>query len=242
MDGWVFIQAIFSGPTMYHLWFLYPLLGLYLLVPVLRIVTTHASEKLLWYFTAIWFVTGPVLGLLERFANLTFDPLFDFLGGYLGYLLLGYLLGRRDYSMRWAWIGLGVYALQVAVTFWGTFVLTRQADTFEGYWYDVLSPHIVIATAFVFVGFKAIGGSEVFRRAWMGKLLKVLGGASFGIYLIHVATLEWLKTALPGVRFTINRFGEPWYSIPLITTTAFLVSFVVIWIMRKLPLVKEVVP
>src|SRR5437870_1550367 len=50
--------AILSGPTMFHLWYFYALIGLYAIVPVLRKFYQHSTRGELTWFIALWFLVA----------------------------------------------------------------------------------------------------------------------------------------------------------------------------------------
>ena len=54
------IQDALAGPYV-HFWYVYLLVGLYLLTPIFRIIVVHADWKIIKYFFSVWFVgTGIV--------------------------------------------------------------------------------------------------------------------------------------------------------------------------------------
>jgi surface polysaccharide O-acyltransferase-like enzyme len=240
-----FFPRLLAGPTMYHLWFLYPLLGMYLLVPPLRILAAHARDRDLWYLTGLWFVTASLLPLLENFTRLEIAPEFGLIPGYLGYFLLGYLLGKKNYPPRFIWISGAAYLLLSALMTYITFDLTRDIGSFDGFWFDFLSPLVIVQSLSVFIGVKALSGRFAQWEERAAAILEPITEASFGIYLVHVFTLEWLRligTELFDIRFSAARFGQPWYGIPLITVTAFLFSLGLVRFLRRTPLLRQVVP
>ncbi len=240
-----FFPRLLAGPTMYHLWFLYPLLGLYLLVPLLRILAAHARDRELWYLTGLWFVTASLLPLLENFTRLEIAPEFGLVTGYLGYFLLGHLLAKKDYPPRALWTGGAAYLLLSALMTYATFDLTRDAGSYDGFWFDFLSPLVILQAASIFVAAKALAARFAGWEERAAALLTPLAEASFGIYLVHVFAIEWLRligAELLDLRFTAVRFGQPWYSIPLITLLAYLLSLGLVRFLRRTPLVRVIVP
>jgi surface polysaccharide O-acyltransferase-like enzyme len=141
-------QGILTGPYN-HFWFLYMLVGLYLLTPVLRIVVGYADWKVVRYFFVIWFLGTsivPLFGLFGLYSlNLNVFPMV----GCLGYFLLGaYLPKIRIRSpilyatlfIGFAWTIIGTYA--AAATVGGTYSL---------YFYDYLTANVVLASASLFM-------------------------------------------------------------------------------------------
>ena len=83
------------GPPWYHLWYLYMLIGLYLLTPIYRIFVKNAEEKDIRYLLILFFLFGLVLPFLKK-VLLHFDSRLNInfeiseLINYSGYFFAGY--------------------------------------------------------------------------------------------------------------------------------------------------------
>lgn len=62
--------AILSGPTMFHLWYFYALIGLYAFVPVLRKFYQHSTRQERAWFIGTWLT---VTSLIPTAQNLAFN-------------------------------------------------------------------------------------------------------------------------------------------------------------------------
>ena len=126
-------REIIQGPVYTHLWFIYMVIGLYLLTPVLRIYVSNSSRDNQMYFLALWFVFAGVLPVLDRYTGLNLGiylPVLQFLGYYLlGHVLRDHYLSRKQ--TRWALLlVLGL----TAFTATGSFALTiRNNGVFDGF-------------------------------------------------------------------------------------------------------------
>lgn len=88
------LERILIKPAYFHLWYFYALIGLYLFVPFLRIMVAHASQRLLYYFVGLWFLAVVVLPQIAYYSDRDIQWDFRFIGGFVGYLVLGYLLSK----------------------------------------------------------------------------------------------------------------------------------------------------
>ena len=79
------LQGVLTGPYM-HFWYIYVLIGLYLITPVLRVLLAHAGWKILKYFLLIWFVGTAVVPLLTLFGPYSLNPIIFMMTGWLGLL------------------------------------------------------------------------------------------------------------------------------------------------------------
>ena len=100
------------------LWYLYMLIGLYLVMPIVSGWLEKASKKELKLFLSIWGVSliapyvkmfAPMLGYQGNYGNMGLWGICDwndygtfyYFSGFIGYLLLAYYLTR--YPLKWSW-------------------------------------------------------------------------------------------------------------------------------------------
>ena len=229
-----YILKILRGPRENHLWFFYALIGLYLFTPILRVFVARAAVRDLFYFCLLWFMVVPVFSFLQEFTPIRIGFELYFVAGYSGYYMLGYLLGRLQYTARQLYraaILLLVFSLGTTVIQY--FVNSRGLTTeyFVGY----LSMNIVLMTAFAFILFREVQiGDSLYG------ILVPLSRASFGIYLVHVIVLDELQK-LPFVSSWFS-IGSSVYMIPLLGLLGFSVSFIIIAIIQKIPVLRWSVP
>lgn len=106
-----------------HLWYIYMLIGLYLVTPIISPWLQQASKRELEGYLGLWIITTflPYIHLVypevlgEAFWNDT--PLLYYFTGFIGYFILGYYLKRFGYpSAALSWIILIVgFALSAGI-------------------------------------------------------------------------------------------------------------------------------
>jgi surface polysaccharide O-acyltransferase-like enzyme len=220
---------ILRGPRENHLWFFYALIGLYLFTPILRVFVARASLRDLYYFCGLWFVVVPVFSFVQEFTPVKIGFELYFIAGYSGYFMLGYLLGKLQFT-RVQLYGLAFLFLAFSI---GTTVLDHlvKSEYFVGY----LSMNIVLMTAFAFILLREVQIGDA-----VNAVLAPLSRASFGIYLIHVIVLAELEK-LPLISGWFSA-GSAVYMIPLLGLFVFLVSYIVVAIIQKIPVLRWIVP
>ena len=95
-----FFKELFVNGSEYHLWYVYTLIGLYLFMPFLkRIVDACTLREDLWLLALTLFAPTlrPFFNTVTPFYVFLFDPLLE---GYIGFVLLGYILGSAEISKR----------------------------------------------------------------------------------------------------------------------------------------------
>ena len=169
-------------------WFLYALVPMYLLSPLLKRMTDHLEDVHWHYMMALWALLTLGLNTLRSFVPETWLLTFtehwtlniNVVGGYLGYFLLGAYLERlRHIPSR------KVLAL-VAAAVWILSVVGTRYDTFTQYAYsERFTDYLSWMTMVLAVGLFLLAKSSLRERSGGGKLLPCLSGLSFGVYLIH---------------------------------------------------------
>lgn len=233
---WVNILSALRGDTHYHLWFLFPLLGLYLVTPILRAFVRGASRADFRYFFILCFLFASVLPMLFHFypgATATLRLWYERLNvelalGYVGFFVAGYYL--REYTISRIAEAV-IYVLGIAgavVTVWGTSVLSRWAGVTDETLYAYTSPNVAAFAVAVVVLFRYVLGvsDERSRRQRVSNAARY----TFGAYLIHDLFLMLFQYfGLTTLSFT------PVLSVPLLTALAFLCAFAVAWLIRHIP-------
>lgn len=231
------IITILITPAEYHLWFMYELFGVYMLTPLIRKAVDGKYETILWYFMAIWFIFGPLKRLFQTFVP--YDIIFDlgYLTGYIGYFVLGYLLARIAIKKWMVWASAFVYLVSALFTGGITayYFIYRPGMT-EFYQY-LLGINILFLSASAYILLKA-AGEKIFSvpRPRLAKWAVSLTSASFGMYLVHVFVLNFLRVNSLG-----PLDGSPWVMIPLTTILVFIISWVLIAILQKIPILRSLV-
>ncbi|MGD8630025.1 MAG: acyltransferase family protein, partial [Gammaproteobacteria bacterium] len=195
------VKEIILGPVYTHLWFIYMIIGLYLLTPVLRIYVRFSSRRNQIYFLVLWFVFASLLPVIDRYLNLESGinrPVFQCLGYYLlGHMLRGHRLGRRQ--MRWALV---LVVALTAFTAVGSYVLTtRNGGVFDGLLFGNSSPNVFLMSIAVFLLLKSLDYAKFNERVpGFSRITIWIASASFTIYLSHPVILELYQGGMLGFR------------------------------------------
>lgn len=165
------------------LWFIYTLLGIYLLAPVLSQWLKVCSRRELEFYLLLWVVTlcYPFLSLLVN-VNTSETGVLYYFYGYAGYFLLGYYLRTYPGRVSFRWL---LPAMAIAIV---TPVVCRllnvPVDFYSQFWYLSLFS----ATQCVFwwhltCTFTAVQSKTVFAT---------ISQLTFGIYLVHIFIMRYL--------------------------------------------------
>lgn len=233
----------FNFPSMSgHLWFMYPLISLYLIIPVVSpwLRQAPATDKRLFL---LLFLASTLVPWLVRWVGSDlwgwcfWNPYFGMLyycSGYLGYLVLAHYI---RFHLGWSRnrrlkVGAACFIVGAAFTawsFWTVGVPGRVVDTPMLEWsWEFCTPNVVLATFGAFLLFSCIEQREAPR--WITEVSRL----SFGMYLMHMFFLSNIAPI-----FVAGDQAHPllpvWISIPCIALLTYLCCVVTSKIISLLP-------
>lgn len=236
-----YLKSLLKGDVYYHLWYVYAVMGLYLMTPVLRIFLRNARRTDVWYFVMLWFIAGPVVVTIQNAFGIEIGLTVINASGYVGYFLLGYLL--RDLKPDKKILGWASVALVAGlfVTIFGTYWLSKARGEFLELFYWRNSPNVVIYAVSMFIVLKYISDTTSERMpALLKEFILLVSRAGFGIYLLHVLILEFFMDGRFG--FVLNaKETNPLYTLPLLGFSVFIFTLSIVTFIREIPYLRKTV-
>ncbi len=231
-------EGIIWGPYI-HFWFIYMLIGLYLVTPLLRVLVAHADRRLLKYFLVLWLVGTSVIPLLSLFVGYNLNNNVFLLTGYVGYFLLGFYLLNVQVKKSILLAGFIGGFVWTAV---GTYLITAIIGGSQQYFfYDNLSLGVILSSVTLFLLLSSVQYCRVQNRfPKLSRLLHFISINSLGIYLFHFMVLETFQNGYLGVKISLSTIN-PVVEIPLLTGITLLICLLVLYPLKKIPLIKKLV-
>jgi surface polysaccharide O-acyltransferase-like enzyme len=227
---------ILRGARGGHLWFLYSLLGLYLLTPILRVFVAKAKPSELYYYIGLWFMAAPVLYIIEGLTPLRNGFEIYYVGGYVGYFLIGYVLGRLETTSFVTRLALIFFIVTFAFSFFAIWYGLPTLDNelpFRSY----PSLNVILMSIAAFILTRVVGEKA---PAPVLRISELAGKFSFGIYLIHVMVIVWVTQTWKGLGFDPTA-GNSLFVLPVVAIVVFLISWGIVFLISKIPFVRAIV-
>ncbi|HTH82492.1 MAG TPA: acyltransferase family protein, partial [Mucilaginibacter sp.] len=228
-DTWTNIKMVLHQlkyGSSYHLWYVYMLIGLYFIIPIISKFIQNATKREVEYFLLIWLV---VMLLKQPYIS-RFDPQVDlhYFAGYIGYLVLGHYLTfyvkERKHIVKTMFL---IFVGVLCMIFWGTYLLYKYNTGLITLLYEPLGPAIVLSSSAIFLMGRF---STVKSPAFITKAKNFTGEYNFGIYLSHALVLYFLEDF--GINFQLC---APLISIPVTAMICFILSLLLMWLIKKIP-------
>lgn len=222
------IKRLLYVPAERHLWYLYVMIPMYMVLPFFQLLCRSMDEKKEKHFLLLGGAWIALYYLMSRLkTRFYFDlPLFGD-RSYIFYFFLGFYLDKYKEKIRIGQKGLmAVFGTCMTAVFLCTAVSTGMAGHHYDKWLEYGDPLMALASAALFVFVLRIGNMDYQPGERMRKVIDSWCSCSFGIYLIHAIFLDACKKALPPERLSA------WIGVPILTIWLLLLSYGVVRLLR----------
>lgn len=239
----------FNFPSMAgHLWFMYPLISLYIIIPVvspwLEKVSAKDERIFLGFFIFTTFIPWFRLITPELWGECFWNNFsaFWYCSGYLGYLVLAhYIRFHLDWDRRKRLtVGTLCFLVGGAFTAWsfwlkGTPGVVIPTPEIEWSW-QFCTPNVLLQTFGLFLMFSCIGMNKEAAVSAVGKesFVSRLARLTFGMYLVHMFFLAPIATWIIGGDVA-NPTIPVAIAIPAIAILSYICSAVAVKLVSLLP-------
>lgn len=225
-----------------HLWFMYPLISLYLIIPVVSPWLEKASARDECLFLC-FFAISTFAPWLIRFVSsdlwgwCLWNPyfgMFYYCSGYLGYLVLAhYIRVHINWSAaKRIKVGLACFVVGGAFTAWSFWMMDEPGvavDAVMAEWsWEFCTPNVLLATFGAFLMFTCIKATSA------PKIITDISKCSFGMYLMHMFFLSNIANAV-----IAGNVDEPllpvWLAIPTIAVSSYICCYITTKLLSFIP-------
>lgn len=220
------LQNLIAGKSWDHMWYVYMMIGLYILTPVLRSFTKAADGKTMLFMLIMLFAFTIALPTVSKFFHVeiyNFVPIATYC---VFYYLLGYALSvwKLQTPVKWLLLlgGMLGFIGMLLLRLWGADVSIAGDNGFVALYSTGL--------------FSLCIDNRSLGRLAKYRLVRSLSQCAFGIYLIHPLFLNILYKVF-GIYPDILPVGVGEF---LFWLAAFLAAYLVIFAVCQIPFVRKV--
>ena len=222
------LRSIFSIPFSAQghgvLWFMYTLLGLYLVSPIISKWLDAATKKEVEFYLLLWCITlcYPILKLFVEINESNTGYLYYF-SGYIGYFVLGYYLKKYPDALTLKKLIIpDIIAITAPIV---CKVIAIEVDFYSMFWYLSIFVALLSTTIYVLINKVNIKSEKLIGG------FQLISNLSFGIYLIHIAVMRFFIWNLDFIINT-NNYIVQWIMVVGLT---FIISCSIAYIISLLP-------
>lgn len=227
------LQNAVTGNSWKHMWYLYLITALYLLLPFYRKISASLSVKDSYYLLGVYFVFLSLLPMLKTLTGKSAAFYLCVYSIYPFYFFLGdAFLQNRIFKRRWLFIllaSVGTFAIVCFTIFSEKKSITALAELLTNYAF----PLIVMQAAGIFGLMSCKEGKTPKVLSW---ILHQIDQCSFGIYLIHMLFLKLVLVVWKWNPYTYGGF----FAVFALSVIIFLCSFLVIRLLKCIPVLKKI--
>ena len=213
---------VLAGQTWSHMWYLYMLIGIYLLTPMLKIFVKHAEKKDKLFLLIVIFVFTGLIQVIEEYLKIKIGFNITISSAVLGYYLLGHYMmyevdadKAKKYSISGICVSLFIIWMS-AIFAWDIPLGTN-------------SPAITLLTCSLFCLARSL--------KLHSKFLSKTKGLAFGVFLTHMVFINFAYKFL-----RISPFDYPvWLVVPGFGTVFFAMALASSWVLNRIPFLRKYV-
>lgn len=233
------LNGIINTSTKFNdtLWFIPAYISIMLAMPLFASIDEKYKKRVLFYLAIVWFAFDCCYPFINSIFKINISiPLTTWpLRGYIFYSVIGYLLHNHELSKKSRYIiyllGLIAMLSMTVGTYFYSIGKGKIDETFLGSYVNL--PVCVYAIAlFVFV---KNASKYILKSNIISKILGLIGKYTFAIYLAHNLVRNFFVVILH-----VNTISLWWRTIGVIPVVT--VCILIAWVLRKIPIVKKIVP
>lgn len=215
-------------PAEAHLWYLYVLIPIYIMLPFLQVLSNGLNEKLAKAFVMIgflWLIGLYVLSFWKKGFYYDLPLLGD--RSYLFYFFAGHLIQKYKEQIRLKFKHcLALSVICILIVFAATAAVTLAGHAHYEKFLNYGNPFIVLASVCFFAVFLCINPEKLKLTEKAKSIIDQWSACSFGIYIVHLFFLDLYK-----INFSPSAFSA-YIIVPILILGLAVCSFLFVKLLR----------
>lgn len=232
-----FLKKFIGEPMDIYLWYLYMLIGLYLVIPFIQKMINKFEKKDYIIFIILFLLIPGIVKLLSVYLKISISEFFS-IGTFpiiIGYLVAGVYLTK---------IKLNKSYLIISIVSFVVFIVIFANSFYAFYFNNYISPYMLDSVFYITVSVPSLSVFYIFRYLFENKkinltsckIIEEISLTTFGIYLIH----QLFIYKIYNMYIIQNIFKTSAYlGILILPIVIFIVCSIIMFIVRKIPFAKK---
>jgi len=221
------LKNIIIGNLWAHMWYLYLILGLYLLTPIFRIISKNCTKKEYDYFLIILFVFTIIINDISTIlkTNISFNILIT--SPYIFLYFLGDYLSRYQLSKKIIYINC-IFSI-------GSIIIIVLNNLFELFDSSYITYTCFISFNITFSIFIYLKNKQTKINNKLKSIIIKISECTLGIYLIHQFIINIIYKMLK-IDLILD---YPYLCLILYSGVVFILSYIITILLRKINFMKK---
>ena len=232
------INAILTNKEEPIYYFIFEIIGMYLTMPLISHLADKKYRKTLWYVVIIYFILKGILSNLLIIIGISYNKGLNIqIGTYVVYAILGYLLSTEENIKNKTKIIIYVSAIiGIIFRFLMTYIISmKTGKIFNDFW-EYSAWYTMLQSTAVFIFIKDLKlNNKIEKNEKICNIISSIAACSFGIYLIHIFVKHYFDRI---INTTPSSIIHKTAGIVIV----YLISLLIIYIMKKIKYIKKIVP
>lgn len=188
------VELLTLRGSKYHLWYVYKIASIYLLLPFLKRALDHCRRRDQWLLLGIILLPASVFPLIDLLPGIGLDLYSAPIDGRVGFLLLGFLLTQETPPPRARRLLYAGGVLAFLLNIFGNYWLSSPGQV--NLWFNggcVLTHYLTAGAVFLLVK------EHAKMPPALGRLCRRVSSLSYGVYLAHALFLDVCIRLLGGL-------------------------------------------
>lgn len=227
-------KNVLLGNGFYHLWFLYSIIGLYLITPIIHKFIKSSSKNEIEYFILVGTICNLIIPIVNKYFQIDLGSVLNlnYVAGYLVYFVLGYYLMVYDIKLiNTRKKCIIIYLLSTIVMMLSTLTSSFIEGTYNISFISYSWILVMIQSVSVFCLFKNIE----FRDNRVSKLSSLF----MGIYILHIFILEGYQN-MWNLDYNILSIFTYLIYVLIGIIYVYVVTVALVYVLKRVPIVKDV--
>lgn len=229
------VNTIFNTGYINAYWFFIALFSVYLSIPALSMIPEAGRKRVFQYMLLAAFIFNIAMPFVFSIIGMDYNTELNVsvVGGYLFYAIAGYYIDRYPIEKKYRIIWYVLAGVGLAAHILGTLLLSYRAGAVNGIFKGYLNLPCVLYSVGIFILFKYLDRTRV--MAYLYTITFPVADTTFGIYLIHWFLMDvFLRISHINPTSIVYRIVGGF--------VIFIVASIIIKIIKKIPILRQIVP
>lgn len=237
INAFKFLKLILSSPYIIPYWYIYALIGAYLVLPFIQKMVKNFTNTDYIIFVLIFLITPAVISFLNVFLRFDINYNFQlaFFPSIISIMVCGYYISKIKLSKKYLISSIIVFVVSYIIMFLSIYLpyLNKGKISYVLDSWNSL-PVVLMAISLFYVARHLFENKNFSNR--ITNIITMIASTTFGIYLIHtILNYKLYKLTIINNVFNFNGI----VAIIILDFLVFIVCMIIIYLLKKIPFIKN---